>query len=166
MMSYLCKKLALLAAVLVMAGCAVQQYAKATDVAEYPYHYADFDYKYAWKTTATDHGVAIDGVMKNVRYSFIDSVVMTVEVLGKDGRIVARATDFATPQQSRQGDVIRFALLLRDSKPTAGDTFRFRVHYTGNDVGNQGGVDWVSSFEVDALTGAVIRPPSRHPDKW
>ncbi|HZV81918.1 MAG TPA: hypothetical protein VFF53_07085 [Geobacteraceae bacterium] len=165
-MSCLLKKLALLAVIVVMAGCGVQRYAKSTTVAEYPYRYADFDYKYAWKTTPTDHGVAIDGVMKNVRYAFIDSVVMTVEVLGKDRKIIASATDFATPQHSRQGEVSQFALLLRDIKPTAGDTLRFRIHYTGNDVGNQGGVDWVSIFEVDALTGAVIRPPSRNPDKW
>lgn len=160
------KMLVMVAAVLAMAGCGVQQYAKTTNVAGYPYRHSDFDYKYAWKTALTDQGVAIDGVMKNVRYAYIDSVLLTVNVLDKEGKLIARASDFPGPQQTREGDVSQFKLLLGNIKPAAGDTYQFIVHYRGNEGGNQSGVDWISSFKVDALTGAVIRPPARDPNEW
>ena len=166
MMSTLSKLLAIVAAFLIMSGCGVQQYAKHTSVAGYPYRHADFDYKYAWKTATTDHGVVIDGVMKNVRYAFIDSVVMTVEVRGKEGNFIARAIDFPMPQKTREGEVSNFRLQLGDVKPAAGDTFRFLVHYKGNEGGKHGNVDWLSIFTADALTGAVIRPPVKNPDEW
>lgn len=159
------KMLATLAALLIMAGCGVQQYANHTS-AGYPYRHADFDYKYAWKTTTTDHGVVIDGVMKNVRYAFIDSVVMTVEVLDKDGNLVARGSDFPMPQKMREGEVSHFSLLIRDIRPAAGEVFRFLVHYKGNEGGSRGNVEWISSFKTDALTGAVIRLPGKNPDEW
>jgi hypothetical protein len=165
-MSYLLKTLAVLASLFVMAGCGAHSYAKYTDVSGYPDRYADFDYRYAWKTAATDHGLLIEGVMRNVRYAHIDSVVMTVNVLDKEGKIVAKATDFPTPQQSGEGDVCFFSLLLRDAKPAPGDILQFQVHYKGNEGGNRSGVNWHSSFKADAMTGAIIRPPSKNPNEW
>jgi hypothetical protein len=162
-MSYLFKNMAILASCLIMAACGLQRSAQYTNVAGYPYRHADFDYKYAWKTATTDQGVVIDGVMKNVRYPSIDSVQMTIVVLGKDGKIIARASTFPMLQQTRENDVCHFNLLLRDIKPAPDDVFHFLVHYRGNEGGS---VEWHSSFRVDALTGAVIRPPSRNPDEW
>jgi len=164
-MSYLVKMVTVLAALLVMAGCAVsQQYAKP-DLANYPYRHAAFDYKYAWKTSITDQGVLIEGVMKNVRYAFIESIDIKVELQGKDGKTVASASDFPRPQQTREGDVSHFGLLLKGSKPAAGDIFQFTVHYKGNE-GDTSRLNWISIFLVDALTGAVIQPQSRNTDKW
>lgn len=164
-MSTLLKMLAILSVLLVMAGCEVHRYSYETDVSGYPYRHADFDYRYAWKTTVTDQGVVIDGIMKNVRYSYIDSLFLTIEVLAKDGKVVAKESDFPRPQQTREGDVSRFGLLLRDVRPAAGDSFRFTVHYTGNE-GNDQKINWISIFTADALTGAVILPPGKAPDKW
>jgi len=165
-MSYLLKIVTVLAALLVMAGCAMsQQYAKQTDLAGYPYRHAAFDYKYAWKTATTDQGVLIEGVMKNVRYAFIDSIDIKVELQGRDGKTVASASDFPMPQQTREGDVSHFGLLLKGSKPAAGDTFQFTVHYKGNE-GDTSRLNWISIFKVDALTGAVIQPQGRNTDKW
>jgi len=166
MMPGLLKMLASVAAVLVMSGCGVQQYANHTGADGYPYRHADFDYRYAWKTATTDHGVVIDGVMKNVRYAFIDSVVMTVEIVGKDGKLIARAIDFPMPQRTREGEVSHFSLQLGDVKPAAGDIFRFLVHYKGNEGGMHGSVDWISIFKTDALSGAVIPPPGKNPEEW
>jgi hypothetical protein len=165
MMSNLAKMLAALMTILLMTGCGVQQYAKPAS-SGYPYRYADFDYKYAWKTDATDRGVVIDGVMKNVRYAFIDSVAMKVELLDKDGRFIARANDFPMMQHTGEGEVTYFTLVLRGVRPAAGDMFRFTVHYTGNEGGRHGDVDWISSFRADALTGAVTRHPASSPDEW
>ena len=158
--------LVILTSLSVMAACGGLQYVKPADVAGYPYRYAAFDYKYAWKTTHTAKGVVIDGVMKNVRYPYIDTVQMTVYVLGKDGKIITRVATFPMPQQTRENDVSHFSLLLRDVKPVHGDAFKFLVHYRGDEGGNHDGVDWISSFKVDAVTGAVIRPQSRNLDEW
>lgn|GEM_PF-667086 len=163
-MSTFRKMLAVLA-VLLVTGCGVHRYAHDADVSGYPYRHADFDYKYAWKTTTTDQGVAIDGVMKNVRYPYIDSIILKVEVLDRDGNRRSGASDFPHPQQTREGDVSRFSLLLRDVRPAAGDSFRFTVHYTGNEGSDQK-INWISIFTADALTGTIIRPPGKTPDRW
>jgi len=165
-MSYLSKILVILVSVVFLASCGLQQVNSYTDVSGYPYRYTDFDYKYAWKTVATDHGVVIDGYMKNTRYPYIDSVHMTVFVLGKDGKTIARASTFPMFQQTEEGDVSHFSLLLRDVKPVPGDVYEFLVHYTGDEGGNHSGVDWRSSFKVDAVTGALVRTASRNPDEW
>ena len=165
-MSYLLKMLAVLAALLVMAGCGVSyQQVKPVNLAEYPYRHAAFDYRYAWSTLNTYQGVVIEGVMKNVRYAFIESIEIKVELQGKDGKTIARASDFPRPQQTREGDVSHFGLLLKDSKPVAGDTFQFTVHYKGNE-GDTSRLNWISIFKVDALTGAVIPPQGSNTDKW
>lgn len=165
-MLYVSKMLAILASLMIMTACGAHQHVKQTSVTGYPYRYADFDYRYAWKTATTDHGVVIDGVMKNVRYAFIDSVYLTVNVLGKDEKVVARASTFPMPQQTRENDVCHFSLLLEDIKPAPGDVFQFLVHYTGNEGGKKSGINWISSFKVDALTGAAIRAQSGYPDEW
>jgi hypothetical protein len=166
-MSYLLRILIISVSFFVMAGCGSLNYSKYTDVSGYPNRYADFDYRYAWKTAATDQGLLIEGVLKNVRYAFIDSVLMTVNVLDKDGKIVAKASDFPRPQQNREGDVCFFSLLLRDVKLAPGETFQFQIHYTGNEGDHHGGgVDWYSSFKVDAMTGIVSHPSTKNPVEW
>lgn len=165
-MSYLSKMLVIVVSSLFMASCGLQQVDRYTDVSGYPYRYTDFDYKYVWKTTSTDHGVVIDGYMKNTRYPNIDSVQMTVFVLGKDGKTIARASTFPMFQQTREGDVSHFNLLIRDIRPVPGDVFEFLVHYKGDEGGDHSGVDWVSSFKVDAVTGAVVNTADRTPNEW
>lgn len=165
-MTTLGKMLAALATVLVMSGCGMHHgQAYATDISGYPYRHGDFDYRYAWKTTATDQGVVIDGVMKNVRYPYIESITVKIELLDKNGRFRGGAIDFPRPQQTREGDVSQFGLLLRDVRPAAGDSFRFTVHYTGNE-GNDQKINWISIFSVDAMTGAVIGPAGKKTDRW
>lgn len=165
-MSYLAKLLAILAALLVLAGCGGVGYTKHADIAAYPFRYTDFDYKYAWKTAATEHGLLIDGVMKNVRYPYIDTLFVKLSVLNKDGNVVATASTFPVPQQVREGEECFFTLLLKDSKPVSGDVLQFQVHYTGNEGGHRSNIDWHGSFKVDALTGVTIRPPSNKVDNW
>lgn len=165
-MSHLSKALAILTMVLLMAGCGLHQHSHQLSLAEYPYRYADFDYKYAWNTTATDEGTLISGVIKNVRYAYIDSVVMKIALLDKEGKKVAEASGFPMPQQSREGDTCHFSILLAQSKPVRGDIFQFQIQYTGNEGGNQSGVNWYSSFKADAVTGTAVRPSGRNPDQW
>lgn len=138
---------------------------RGIDISGYPNRHADFDYRYAWKASTTDDGILIDGIMKNVRYAFIDSIILTVELLDGDGTRRAVESDFPMPQLTREGDVSQFGLLLKGARPAAGDRYRFTVHYTGSE-GNDERIDWISIFTADALSGAVIRPPVKAPDRW
>jgi hypothetical protein len=165
-MSYLMKMFVALVSVLVMSGCALHQYADSTDLSAYPYRHAAFDYKYVWKTVKTEQGISIEGLMKNVRYAYINSVLMKVELLGKDDQVMSMTSGFPVPQETRMGEVNHFSLLLTDAKPVSGDMFRFTVHYTGNDGDSDDKVDWISIFTVDALTGAVIHPPDKKAGEW
>jgi hypothetical protein len=164
-MSSLLKCMAIFFLLSVMAGCGANSYTKYTDISLYPYRYAAFDYKYAWNTTATDRGLLIEGAMKNVRYPMIESVLLTVNVIDKDGKSVASTTDFPMPQQTREGDTCFFSLLLKDVKPAPSDILQFQVHYTGSE-GKFIGVDWRSSFKAEEMTGAVISPPVKKTDNW
>lgn len=166
-MSYVARWLAILMSVAVMTGCGLQQYERHVNVAGYPYRYTGFDFKYAWKTTPTADGVVIDGVMKNTRYPSIDEIQLTVFV-EKDGTIIKRASTLPMPQQGRdyEENVNYFSLPLKGVTPVPGDIYEFLVHYKGGYGGNQGGVDWTSTFKVDAMTGAIIHPHARNPDEW
>jgi hypothetical protein len=144
---------------LVMTGCGLHLYAPTVNLDEYPYRHNEFDYHYAWKTGATDKGFVVEGFLKNVRYAYIDEVQLTLKVLDKAGKQVAEASDLPMPQQSQEGDVCNFSLLLKNFKPASGDIFLFQLTYTG-DEGQSGGFRWNSSFKVDALTGTVIAPDS------
>lgn len=159
------KMLMLLAGLLVMAGCVVQPYVKDADITGYPNRHRNFDYHYAWKAENTAEGVVIEGVMKNVRYFYIDSITLTVELLDRGGNRRAGETEFPRPQLTREGDVSRFGLLLRGVTPAAGDSFRFTNHYTGSE-GNDEKIDWISIFSADALTGRVISPAGANREGW
>ncbi|MDA8430821.1 MAG: hypothetical protein M0T70_16325 [Geobacteraceae bacterium] len=156
-MASLLKAIAMLAAVVVMSGCGLQPYVRQIDRSDYPYRFAGFDYRYAWNVARTEQGIVIDGIMKNVRYPYVGSVELTVFVQGKDEKIIARETTFPMPQQTREGDVCHFSLLLKGIKPVPGDRFQFLVHYRGSE-GRDEDIDWISSFTADALTGAIIHP--------
>ncbi len=164
-MSSLLKAIAMLATVVVMSGCGLQPYVRQINLADYPYRYAGFDYKYAWNVVQTEQGVVIDGIMKNVRYPFIGSVDLTVFVQGKGEKVIARETTFPMPQQTREGDVCHFSLLLKGIKPVPGDRFQFLVHYRGSE-GSDEDIDWISRFTADALTGAIIRPAGGTLTAW
>ncbi|HEY4744906.1 MAG TPA: hypothetical protein VIH45_09635 [Desulfuromonadaceae bacterium] len=167
-MARVAKWLALMASVLVMSACGLEQYVRHTDVSGYPYRYTDFDFKYAWKTTPTTDGVVIDGVMKNIRYPTIDDLELTVFVLGKQENVITRAITFPVPQQGRDYEetVNYFSLPLRGVTPVSGNVYEFLAHYKGGYGGNKGGVEWRSTFKVDAMTGAVMHRQPKNPDIW
>lgn len=146
-----------------IADAAAQQYS----VADFPYRHSDFDYKVAWKTTPSDGGVSISGLLKNIRYPFIDQVDVTIFLLGPNHKVRARKTALPVPQQSRQNDVVSFAVKLNNVSFNQGDTLAFAIHYNGSEGGGGGGgVDWQSTFAVDAITGAPIKKGNGTSEEW
>jgi hypothetical protein len=152
---------------LVLSACSAQ-YAvtQQNPAAGFPYRHSDFDYKAAWKTTEANNVVVIDGILKNVRYPYIDSLDLTVFLLGTDGKVRARATTIPVPQHSRMDEVIPFNVELRDVVLNPGDTFKFEIHYIGDVGGANGRVDWRSTFAVDAMTGSVRHKDNLTSEEW
>jgi hypothetical protein len=160
-------KTVMLAALFILSACSAQQIAtqKYTS-AVFPFRHSDFDYKIAWKTTEANNVVVIDGIVKNVRYSYIDSINLTVFLLGPDGKIRTRATTVPAPQQTMKDDVVPFTVELHNVSLKPGDTLKFTIHYGGGDGGMDGGVDSLSTFGVDAMTGAVLHKDNLKPEEW
>ena len=148
-----------------LAACGIQASAGRVGVADFPYRSSAFDYKMAWKTTRTDNGVNIDGVLKYIRYAHIDNSQITVWLLDRDRRVLARAADIPFPQQRQKEEESTFSLKLDNVVLDQGDILKFVIHYQGKD-GETGGIDWVSGFSADALTGEVLRNESSKEDGW
>jgi hypothetical protein len=130
----------------------------------YPFRHSDFDYKIAWKTTQVNNAVVVDGILKNVRYQSIESLELTVLLLGAGGKVRARATAIPIPQESRINDVISFSAQLHDVAINPGDTLRFEIQYEGEDDGE--GIDWLSTFSADAMTGEPRHKANLKPEEW
>lgn len=133
--------------------------------AGFPNRHSDFDYKIAWKTAQVKKDVLIEGVMKNTRYANIDGIELTIFLVGKDGKTLARATALPFPQQSRADEVVSFSTKLHKVALKSGDTLKFIIQYTGSDGGG-GGADGNSGFAVDAMTGASLHKENVKPDEW
>jgi hypothetical protein len=108
----------------------------------------------------------INGIIKNVRYAYIKSVEIRIALLNKDGNTVAESLSFPMPQQSIEGEICDFSMLLETRKPVSGDVLLFQIHYTGNEGGRNSNINWHSSFKADAVTGIVSRMPNSDGGKW
>lgn len=138
--------------------------ADGAKVAAMPNRYTDFDFKYAWRTAQVDRGLAVDGLLKNIRYANVDDVVLTVSLLNREGKLLADETIFPIPQQIRMDDDRSFDLVLKNVVLSPGDLLRFQIRYRIN----EGGTDsftWLGSFTVDAATGVPIGK-EKPADNW
>ncbi|HEY5973380.1 MAG TPA: hypothetical protein VIU41_01440, partial [Geobacteraceae bacterium] len=132
----------------------------------YPSRYSDFAYKVGWQTAQDTQGVAIEGVLKNLRYGYVDSLTVAVWLVDRDGKVIARDTTFTIPQRMVSADYRTFSLKLVNATLTKGETLQFLLWTSGSEGGN-GGFSWLTSFAVDATTGAVLgAKETNNPDDW
>lgn len=160
-------KTMVLVSLFVLSACSAQSVVtQQYPAASFAYRHSDFDYKVAWKTTRANNAVVIEGILKNVRYPYIDSLDLTVFLLGTDGKVRARATAIPVPQHSQAYEVIPFNLELQNVTLNTGDTFQFVIHYTSTEGGADDGTDWRSTFAADAMTGASKHKENLKPKEW
>jgi hypothetical protein len=157
-------RVAALVAMMVTLAASAFAGARPSPVAGLPYRHSDFDFKVAWKTSLSGQGVAIEGVLKNVRYPGTAGVDVTVYLLDRDHRLLAREMTFPIPQPIKWGETRPFAVTLNQAALAQGDLLLFLIRYQGED-GNDGGTSWMSNFTVDAATGAVVEE-NREPTDW
>lgn len=126
--------------------------------ATYPFRYDSFDFKIAWKTSPTPQGTVVEGIMKNVRYTQVEDLEVTVSVLNQDKKRLASATAFLIPRPFNLEEYRDFSLMLKDVALGRGDLLHFLIQYRAIDA-SKSTLKWVTTFTVDALTGAAIIPP-------
>lgn len=139
--------------------------ADGSPAAGMPYRYDNFDFKYAWRTVQVDRGLAVDGLLKNVRYASVDDVVLTVSLLNREGKLLADATTFPIPQQIRMDYDSPFDVVLKGVVLSQGDLLRFQIRYRVDD-GDSNSFNWLGSFTVDAATGRVLTEKGKPADGW
>lgn len=165
-MSLLTKVATLLATILMLTVHAPAYAAGNGPAAGLPFRHSDFDFKVAWNTSTLDQGVAIEGLLTNVRYPSVEGVDLSVWLVGKDNRVIACSTAFPIPQRIGEYDYSPFRLVLKNGLLSKGDVLQFLIRYRVNE-GGQGGDSWLSSFAVDAATGAaVVGKTTTRPDDW
>jgi hypothetical protein len=148
-----------------LVACGSLQSAQQSPVAEYPFRHSAFDQKVAWKTSLIDRNLVINGLLKNVRYLQIDDVELTVSVIDKDNKTLARNRTLFLPVPIKMDDYVPFGLTVENVTLTRGDVLSFLIKYRAYD-GDSSSFTWLSSFKTDALTGATINEEIVNPDRW
>ena len=152
---------ALLSILVVVTGCVMISVPNRQPFAGLPYRYNSFDLKVAWKVEPTRQGLAVDGVLKNVRYARMDDLDVTVSLLDPRQRVLAKARTFIIPRSANLDEYRNFDLVLENVTLKKGDLFRFDIHYVAVDD-HDSTLNWYTTFIVDAETGAtVVKPEGR-----
>ena len=108
-----------------------------------PERYTQYDLVLAWETKSLGSGTVIDGVVKNVRYAYLDGLEVWVEVLDASGKAAVRASCFIIPNRLRQDQMAPFTIELPiPGEP--GTLLRFTYRYQGTEDGGGN----FQSFEV------------------
>jgi hypothetical protein len=163
-MPFLIKVISVVAMLVSLSACTVNEYARQNPVADMPYRHSDFDFKVAWKTSPTDQGLAIEGLLKNVRYAQVESVTLSVFLLNSDNKVLATASTFPNPQTIKIDDYVSWGVILK-AVPSKGDRLKFLIDYHAQE-GNDGASRWISYFTVDEATGSEIKERIKNPDQW
>ena len=146
---------ALLSMLVSITGCVMISVPSRQPFAGLPYRYNSFDLKVAWKAEPTRQGLALDGVLKNVRYARMDDLDVTVSLLDPRQGIFAKAKTFVIPRSANLDEYRNFDMVLENATLKKGDMFRFDIHYVAVDDHNST-LNWYTTFTVDAETGATV----------
>jgi hypothetical protein len=144
----------LVALLTAFAGCASLSAVRKNPFHGYPFRHDDFDFRYAWKTTPAGQGIVVDGILMNVRYYQVDNMQLWVKVLNKEKKVIAERSTLFLPLPVDSYDYRPFSVKLDNVALSAGDMLKFTILYRVNDD-YKSSSSWLSSFTVDAITGAL-----------
>jgi len=137
----------------VQVGCAPLQTTQRKPFAGFPYRHNGFDFRKAWKASQSPQGLAVDGVLKNIRYFRVENLEITVSILRKGEKIFPEETYFFSGSIERE-EYRDFALVLKNVTVVPGDLLQFIIRYNALD-----GTDafrWTSDFTADPVTGIPV----------
>lgn len=147
---------ALVVLVVSLGGCAAYQdtlyrNSMSQDLAPFPEHYVQFDAAVGWQVQKIGNDLVIDGIFKNVRYDWMDSVQMRVEAINPAGKTVGRSVSLLFPSHIALNQVVPFTLRL--TTPVPGSKLRFTYIYSAlsgagpDESGGDTGF-WMQSFDA------------------
>jgi hypothetical protein len=99
-----------------------------------PQRYSQFDVAMAWEIRAAGPDTVIAGVIKNLRYSYLDGLEVWVETRDASGKTGARSVCFIIPHQLRQDEIASFSITL-PVRAEPGTQLRFSYRYRGTEDG-------------------------------
>lgn len=135
-----------LSVVVFAAGCATTAPAAKDPFSAFPEKYSQFDMKLAWKTTVSEDGVLVSGVIRNTRWLFAEGLAVWVAVVGPDGKVAATDGTLIFPSTLNRGDDANFAVRL-PLRPQPGSHLTFTYRYNGvDDI--EGSAAWIQSFDA------------------
>ncbi|HBA89402.1 MAG TPA: hypothetical protein DCZ75_15885 [Geobacter sp.] len=135
-------------------GCASLQTQQQEPFAGYPSQIDRFDFKVAWRTSKTKEGLAVDVVLKNVRYLLVNDMTLEVSLQGKGQKVLSKGSDYRL-QDLRDGEYANLHVFLKDASVSSGDQLHFQIRYNG--IEGSVAHNIVSDFTVNAITGVIIR---------
>ncbi|HEY5512124.1 MAG TPA: hypothetical protein VIK40_00640 [Geomonas sp.] len=138
------------ALVISLGGCASYPDVNRDRLESLPQHYIQFDMILSWQVRSAGAQTVVDGVLKNVRWTFMDDVEVWVAALDASGKPTARSVSFIIPNELRRDEVAPFTVKLPVGV-VPGTRLRFTYKYTGSDGGNDGpsATSWMQSFEAE-----------------
>ncbi|GFO57633.1 hypothetical protein GMSM_46400 [Geomonas sp. Red276] len=75
-----------------------------------PYRYQQFDMALAWEIRRSEKETVVDGILKNLRYAFMEGIELWVAATGPGGSVRARAACYITPHELRQDELAPFTV--------------------------------------------------------
>lgn len=110
-----------------------------------PQHYSQFDMFLAWEVKPAGAETVVEGMLKNLRYAYMDGIEVWIAAIDAAGHTMARSVCYILPSQLKQDEVTSFSVQLPVLyKP--GQLLRFTYNYRGSD-GGEGGGNWMQSFD-------------------
>lgn len=133
-------------------GCTFLHAPPQMPLAGYPFRYDGSDFRTAWKTMPSEHGVAVEMMLKNVGYPLVKDLTLEVSLRQGDKVIAKRSASLFGGL--RDGDYGKVTVLLKDVTVSPDDLLQFRIKF--NRI--EGGISHalVSELTVDAVTGVEI----------
>lgn len=145
------RMLLLTLATILLAGCSTYQDSARLRMDSLAQHYSQFDLTLAWEIKPLDRTTLVEGVVKNVRYTYMYDLEIWVEALNSAGKVETRAVSYVIPRQLNLDEMAEFSLKL-PAHVGPGTRLRFTYRYRGSDGGEGGGLErgtnWMQSFDI------------------
>lgn len=132
----------LLLVVTILAGCASYPDVNRTRLESLPQHYFQSGVKMAWEVKLVGDEAFVDGMVQNIRCSYMEGAEVWVRVLSASGNPGRSSVSYIIPYQFNLHEIAPFSVKL-PTRVESGTRLLFTFRYEGcNDSGG-----WMQSFE-------------------
>jgi hypothetical protein len=152
-MPFIASRLILIVLIAGLAACASFKAPQNYPVVQLPYLHSSFNLDVAWNTMQTGNDTVIEGLIKNVRHPELQDIDLSVMVFDPSGRLLSKGF-LPVPNNLKINESVPFSIKLKGDTIAQANILEFIIHYRASDDGRNG-IDWLSSFKVDAATGVA-----------